>query len=381
MKQLLARLFEPGSDHASAAAPLARPCVEALEGRTLLHNPTITSAIADNRGEAQIQFDLSSTELPTSQFNQSTVQMFKAGTDGQLGTSDDVHIAAVVSWVKASARLIVRGAPGANVPYRIRIIASGISPDPGFKLDGEFNGTFPTGNGVAGGNFEMKVLPDTSTRPLVRMSTVFGTISLRMLRDIAPATVNNFFTYANAGNFDSIFFTRNVPNFIIQLGSLKVNSSNTVVNGPVRAPVVNEFHLSNTIGTVAMAKQGGNPNSATNQFFFNLANNASNLDTQNGGFTVFAQVANASSLSVAKAVARREAVALHNDVTGHGVLPSFPATGLTDTPVRSKNILTGTNEAIDQFGTQRFVVTGNFNATRDLILVRRTSVAGLIRAV
>jgi cyclophilin family peptidyl-prolyl cis-trans isomerase len=382
VKQLLARLFPSRSDHADAAVPpLARPCVEALEGRTLLHNPFITSAVADNRGEAQIQFDSNSTELSTSLFNQNSVQMFKAGADNLLGTSDDVHIAAAVSWVKSSARLIVRGAPGANVPYRIRIVASQINAGGGFRLDGDFNGTFPSGNGVAGGNFEMKVVPDTSTRPLVRMSTVFGTISLRMLRDIAPATVNNFFTYANAGNFDNIFFTRNVPNFIIQLGSLRVNSSNTVVNGPVRAPVVNEFRLHNTLGTVAMAKQGGNPNSATNQFFFNLANNSSNLDNQNGGFTVFAQVANTSSLSVAKAVARRDVVALHNDVTGHGVLASFPATGLTDTPVRAKSILTGTNESIDQFNTQRFVVTGNFNPTRDLVIVRRTSVAGLIRAV
>ena len=39
-----------------------------------------------------------------------------------------------------------------------------------------------------------------------------------------------------------------------------------------------------------MAKLAGDANSATNQWFFNLANNAANLDNQNGGFTVFGEI-------------------------------------------------------------------------------------------
>jgi peptidyl-prolyl cis-trans isomerase A (cyclophilin A) len=46
----------------------------------------------------------------------------------------------------------------------------------------------------------------------------------------------------------------------------------------------------NTTNTIAMAKLGNDPDSATSQFFINLANNDSNLDLQNGGFTVFARV-------------------------------------------------------------------------------------------
>ena len=45
------------------------------------------------------------------------------------------------------------------------------------------------------------------------------------------------------------------------------------------------------------------PNSATNQWFFNLANNASTLNFQNGGFTVFGRVANAAGLAVMDRIA------------------------------------------------------------------------------
>ena len=58
------------------------------------------------------------------------------------------------------------------------------------------------------------------------------------------------------------------------------------------AAIRNEFGLSNQAGTIAMAKLGGDPNSATSQWFVNLKDNSGpppELDTQNGGFTVFGQ--------------------------------------------------------------------------------------------
>ncbi len=60
------------------------------------------------------------------------------------------------------------------------------------------------------------------------------------------------------------------------------------------APIQNEFtsdrRFRNVTGTIAMAKKGDDPNSATSEWFLNLADNSANLDAQNGGFTVFGRI-------------------------------------------------------------------------------------------
>lgn len=84
-----------------------------------------------------------------------------------------------------------------------------------------------------------------------------------------------------------------MPGFVIQGGGYKiVNTAGGSSLDAVTtfAPVVNEYSVSNTRGTVAMAKVANNPDSATSQWFVNLGDNAANLNNQNGGFTVFAKI-------------------------------------------------------------------------------------------
>ena len=137
------------------------------------------------------------------------------------------------------------------------------------------------------------------SNPIVLAETNFGTIILELFPDDAPGTVENFLSYVNDGDYDGNFFHRSATladgtPFVIQAGGFTSDSSTFVSTAqfdsvPTDAPIQNEPGISNTKGTIAMAKLGGNPDSATSQWFVNLEDNSSNLDFQNGGFTVFGQ--------------------------------------------------------------------------------------------
>src|SRR5688572_24367995 len=128
---------------------------------------------------------------------------------------------------------------------------------------------------------------------IVRLNTDVGSIDIELFDTAAPQTVANFLGYVNRGDYNNTVFHRAIPNFIVQAGGYQ-STTPPLPHVVQQAPVVNEFSptRSNVRGTVAMAKVGGNPNSATSEFFFNLENNSANLDNQNGGFTVFARVIN-----------------------------------------------------------------------------------------
>lgn len=127
------------------------------------------------------------------------------------------------------------------------------------------------------------------TGPLVRMRTTLGDFVIELFEDQAPATTENFLQYVDSGFYNGTIIHRVLSDFVVQGGGYLPDLTEQT---PLRAPVVNEFspRRSNIRTTVAMAKRGNDPNSATSQFFVNVADNASNLDNQNGGFTVFGRV-------------------------------------------------------------------------------------------
>ena len=120
-------------------------------------------------------------------------------------------------------------------------------------------------------------------------------IVIELFDDAAPLTVQNFISYLTnsdpKSNYKDTFFHRLSKGFVVQGGGFSVTTPGTHI--PTPFDVHNEFdgvNRSNLRGTIAMAKTGLGPNTGTSEWFFNLANNSSNLDAQNGGFTVFAKV-------------------------------------------------------------------------------------------
>lgn len=161
--------------------------------------------------------------------------------------------------------------------------------------------------------------PDVSTA--ARLTTVLGTMDFAFYPGTAPLTVANFLGYLERGDFANTMFHRSVSGFIVQGGAFRADDTASKV--PTQPPVVNEPGITNVRGTVAMAKLGGDPDSATNQFFVNLADNGVNLDNQNEGFTVFARVAGAG-MAVADAMA---ALPTKNFSSVNGALTNTPVRG------------------------------------------------------
>ncbi len=120
----------------------------------------------------------------------------------------------------------------------------------------------------------------------VRLATSAGDIVLELDAEKAPKTVDNFLKYVRAGHYDGVIFHRVIDGFMIQTGGYK----NDLSEKPTRPPIPLEAHngLSNLRGTVAMARTGI-PDSATSQFFINVADNL-RLDEAGGGYAVFGKV-------------------------------------------------------------------------------------------
>ena len=135
--------------------------------------------------------------------------------------------------------------------------------------------------------FPDEVLPDNAF-PSVLLKTSMGDIVIELNRMRAPVTSNNFLRYVLAGTYDQTIFHRVMPGFVVQGGGY----TETIEERETFAPIINESGngLKNLTLTVAMARFD-DPHSATKQFYFNVADNASlDPNSRSWGYTVFAEV-------------------------------------------------------------------------------------------
>lgn len=159
-------------------------------------------------------------------------------------------------------------------------------------------------------------LPSAAFATTVQFQTVMGDVTVELFDESTPNTVANFLRYVDEQKFNDTLIHRSVSNFVIQGGGY-VYTSDGIESITTHEAVINEPVFANVRGTIAMAKIGGNPNSATSQWFFNLRDNSSNLDNQNGGFTVFGQVT--EGMDVIDAIAN---------------VQRYQRSGFTDIPLR-----------------------------------------------
>jgi cyclophilin family peptidyl-prolyl cis-trans isomerase len=150
-------------------------------------------------------------------------------------------------------------------------------------------------------------LPALAANPVVEFDTTAGKFRVELNPAAAPKTVANFLDYVKAKHYDGTQFHRVIGGFMIQGGGFTAD----FVQKPTKAPVVNEAEmaskagLANTPGTIAMARTS-DPNSATSQFFINVADNKflnfRSPDPAGIGYTVFGKVI--SGMDVVNGIAK-----------------------------------------------------------------------------
>ncbi len=140
----------------------------------------------------------------------------------------------------------------------------------------------------------MSASPQIASATIVTFHTVVGRFEVNLYDNATPETVANFMNYVNNGLYTNTIFHRTVSGFVVQGGGFTYAGTPGSVDNIATFPaVINEPVFSNLTGTIAMAKLNNASNSATSQWFFNMADNnvgSNSLDIQNGGFTVFGEV-------------------------------------------------------------------------------------------
>jgi len=174
----------------------------------------------------------------------------------------------------------------------------------------------PTQNIGVEGFLDIRQLFSDPARPKgAWFDTSQGSFIVALFDTATPKTVTNFLGYANRGDYNVSYVHRVAANFVVQGGGAGPASSTASPTQwravPKQAAVPNEPGISNTRGTIAMAKLGNNPDSATNEWFLSLSlgvldsgdpptlrYNPEILDRQNGGFTAFGRVVGTAGQAV-----------------------------------------------------------------------------------
>jgi cyclophilin family peptidyl-prolyl cis-trans isomerase len=177
-------------------------------------------------------------------------------------------------------------------------------------------------------------VPAPAVAPQVRLDTSLGSMTIELDVANAPITSINFLRYVADRYYENTVFHRVISNFMVQGGGFEVSNNSLVPKGGTHPPIVLErttvTGLSNTAGTIAMARTNVE-NSATSQFYINTVDNLFLNGTVNSaGYAVFGRVV----AGVDTTLMALRGVPVQNNGSGEDSLPLNPPVILSATRVR-----------------------------------------------
>jgi peptidyl-prolyl cis-trans isomerase B (cyclophilin B) len=155
---------------------------------------------------------------------------------------------------------------------------------------------------------------------VVKLTTNFGDITLELNADKAPITVANFLQYVESGFYDGVIFHRVIDGFMVQGGGFDADMKQKKTKDEIKNEADNG--LSNDKYTVAMARTSI-PDSASSQFFINIADNNflnHTAKTSSGwGYCVFGKVVEGMDIVDKIATVKTTSKSGHRDVPAESV--------------------------------------------------------------
>jgi cyclophilin family peptidyl-prolyl cis-trans isomerase len=208
---------------------------------------------------------------------------------------------------------------------------------------------------------------DPEAESAYRVNTTAGNMDFILFDTSTPDTVTNFKNYVEAGKYNDVAFHRCFPGGTLQSGTIKgIGTGSNFTRVVADTPTPNEPGISNTLGTLAMTKVSAtDPDSATSEFFINVANNSTAFDSSNGGTTVFGRVAS-PSLSVVNAIAALQRGTYNLTIDGSSTTtpyPDFPLTGTAALPANIDQTRLVKINSITPLPTLNYSITGNTSPT------------------
>jgi len=154
---------------------------------------------------------------------------------------------------------------------------------------------------------------------MITIKTNQGDFSIELNEEEAPITVRNFLNYVEKGFFTGTIFHRVIDGFMIQGGGFDKDMMQKETDATIKNEANNG--LKNAPYTIAMARTS-DPDSASSQFFINVANN-SFLDYpgQDGaGYCVFAKVVSGTDVIDLIGKAKTGSSGGHQDVPMEAIM-------------------------------------------------------------